>query len=158
MSKINYGRVILGGVVAGIVALALDWFSNVVLLHQLLVDNLKALNQPLTLSGSVAFGLILLEIIGGFAAVWTYAAIRPRFGAGVHTAAYAGLIGWVFIAVAITANGIQGTLGPGRFWLYSLFLGLVSSVVATIAGAALYKEAESTAAYPAGSEARQATR
>lgn len=158
MGKINYARVILGGVVAGIVATVLDWFSNAVLLHQLLIDNLKALNQPLTLSGSVAFGMILLELIGGIAAIWTYAAIRPRFGAGARTAAYAGLIGWVFIAVAMTANGIQGTLGPGRFWLYSMFLGVVSSVISTIAGAALYKEAESTAAYPAAAEARQTAR
>ncbi len=32
MGKINYGRVILGGILAGIVATLLDWFSNAVLL------------------------------------------------------------------------------------------------------------------------------
>ena len=35
MGKINYGRVILGGIVGGIVAGTLDWFFNGVLLGQL---------------------------------------------------------------------------------------------------------------------------
>lgn len=141
MGKINYGRVILGGIVAGIVATLLDGFSNIVLLGQLWADAMKSLNRPgPPMSGQAVVGGILLEIIGGIVAVWTYAAIRPRFGAGARTAAYAGLITWVFVALPTTANTLNGIFSP-RFTLYNLLFGLVSSLLATIAGAALYKEA-----------------
>jgi hypothetical protein len=42
--------------------------------------------------------------------------------------------------------------------VYSTLAGIVELVVAAIIGAALYKEAESTAAYPAAAEAPQTTR
>src|SRR5436305_14732002 len=91
VGKINYGRVVLGGLVAGIVATLLDWFSNAVLMGQLWVDAMKSLNRPMLMTGQVLGGGLLLELVGGIVAVWTYAAIRPRFGAGARTAAYAGL-------------------------------------------------------------------
>jgi hypothetical protein len=153
MGKINYGRVVLGGIVAGIVATILDWFSNTVLLGQLWAAEAKSINRTISISGPVAFGLILVEFVGGIAAVWTYAAIRPRLGAGGRTAAYAGLISWIFVSLPVTANALQGILSP-RAWFYSTLLGLVSSIVSTVAGAALYKE-EATVAYPAA--APQAT-
>ena len=154
MGKINYGRVILGGVVSGIVATLLDGFSTVVLMGQLVTETMKSLNRTTSMSGPVVLGAILIEFVGGFAAVWTYAAIRPRFGAGARTAAYAGLISWVFVALPSIGNTLNGICSP-RFTLYSLSYGLVSCVLATIAGAALYKE-EATAAYPVA--APQATR
>lgn len=154
MGKINYGRVILGGIVAGIVATMVDWFSQGVLLGPLMSDAMKSLNRPNPPSGPALFGCILLEFVFGIAAVWTYAAIRPRFGAGVRSAAYAGLITWVFASIPGTVQALIG-LFPASLSIYSSLLGLVSCVVATIAGAALYKE-EATAEYPAA--APQATR
>ena len=45
MGKINYGRVILGGVVAGTISFILWWFFNGVLLFQRWVDTTKALRK-----------------------------------------------------------------------------------------------------------------
>ena len=157
MGKINYGRVILGGIVSGIIATILDGFSNVVLLGQLMTDAMKSLNRPSSLPGPAVFGLILLEFVGGILAVWTYAAIRPRFGAGARTAVYAGLISWAFVCLPNAANALTGLFGPSLS-LYLNLLSLASSIIATIGGAALYKEAESTAAYQAVAEARQTVR
>jgi len=158
MGKINYGRVILGGVVAGIVATILDGFSQGVLLDQLMKDFAKSINRPNPISGAAIFGMILVDIVGGIAAVWTYAAIRPRFGAGTRTAVYAGLITWVFVCLPSIAQTLGG-LFPPNLTLYLNALGLVTSVVATVAGAALYKEPESTAAdYSVAAEARHAMR
>lgn len=155
MGKINYGRVILGGIVSGIVALILDWFSQGVLLIQMMTDFGKSINRPAVITGPVFFGLILVEFVGGILAVWTYAAIRPRFGAGARTATYAGLITWAFTCLPSIGQTLTG-LFPPRLTLYLNALGLVSCIVATVAGAALYKE-EATAAYPAA-EAHQAVR
>lgn len=157
MGKINYGRVILGGIVAGIIFILLDSLSNVVLLGQQWIDDAKLHNRPTSFSGPVTFGLILIEIVGGMVSIWIYAAIRPRFGPGVRTAIYTGLLQWAIFILVNTASTLQGIFGP-RVSLYSNLLGLVSILLGTIAGARLYKEAESTGEYGAATQAQQATR
>jgi hypothetical protein len=158
MSKINYVRVILGGVVGGIAAGFLDWFLNGVLMGQHWVDAMKSLNRPNALSGAFLFCLFLVYSIGGILIVWVYAAIRPRFGAGVRTAIYSGVVAWVFaILLPSTMDAVEGLYSP-RLMLYATFAGIVELVVAAVIGAALYKEAESTTAYPAAAEARQTAR
>jgi hypothetical protein len=145
MGKINYGRVILGGIVGGIIAGFLDWFLNGVLMGQLW--EVKSLNRPNAFSGAFLFCLFLAFSIGGILLVWVYAAIRPRFGAGVRTAVYAGLVVWAFAALLPNMmNAVTGLYSP-RLMLYSTLAGIVELVVGAIAGAALYKEPEPT---PAG--------
>ena len=147
MGKINYGRVILGGIVGGIIAGFLDWFLNGVLMGQLWEDAMKSLNRPNAFSGAFLFCLFLTYSIGGILLVWVYAAIRPRFGAGVRTAVYTGLVVWAFVALLPNImNAVTGLYSP-RLMLYSALAGIVELVVGAIAGAALYKEAEGT---PAG--------
>ena len=158
MSKMNYGRVILGGVIGGIVAGFLDWFLNGVLMAQPWTDAMKSLNRPTAFSGAFLFCLFLAFSVGGILIVWIYAAIRPRFGAGMRTALRAGLLAWAFaILLPNMMNAVTG-LYSARLMLYATGTGLVEIVVGAMIGAALYKEAESTAAYPAGAEARQAAR
>ena len=142
MGKINYGRVILGGIVGGIVAGTLDWFFNGVLLGQLWTDAMKSLNRPLAFSGPafLPLGVYLPFIVGGILVVWVYAAIRPRFGAGVRTAVYAGLTAWAFAGLLpSTSNYVMGIFS-GRLMLYSTLFFIVETVVSAIVGAALYKE------------------
>jgi len=147
MGKINYGRVILGGIVGGIIAGFIDWFLNGVLMGQLWEDAIKSLNRPNAFSGAFLFCLFLTYSIGGILLVWVYAAIRPRFGAGVRTAVYAGLVAWAFAGLLPNMmNAVTGLLSP-RLMLYSTLGMIVELVVGAIAGAALYKEAEPT---PAG--------
>ena len=159
MGKINYGRVILGGIVGGIVAGILDWFLNRFFLGQLWTDAMKALNLPKAFSGAFLFCVFLVYSVGGILTVWMYAAIRPRFGAGVRTAVYAGLVAWAFSGLLPnTMNTITGLYSP-RLMLYSTLFGIVEIVGGAIVGAALYKEVEATAAdYPAAAGAHQTTR
>ncbi|SPE34518.1 membrane hypothetical protein [Acidobacteriia bacterium SbA2] len=147
MGKINYGRVILGGIVGGIIAGFIDWFLNGVLMGQLWEDAIKSLNRPNAFSGAFLFCLFLTYSIGGILLVWVYAAIRPRFGAGVRPAVYAGLVAWAFAGLLPNMmNAVTGLYSP-RLMLYSTLGMIVELVVGAIAGAALYKEAEPT---PAG--------
>lgn len=140
MGSINLGRVILGGFVAGIIIDVFEFFLNGVLLADQWPGVMASINRP-------AIGMhdvILFNIIGlieGVVAVWTYAAIRPRFGAGVKTAIYAGGLTWVTAyALATTTPVIMGVF-PLRMACVMVAVGLVEIVVATIAGAWLYKEA-----------------
>jgi hypothetical protein len=154
MGKINYGRVVLGGVVGGLVAGFLDWFLNGVLMGQHWVNAMNSLNRPNALSGAFLFCLFLVYSVGGILIVWVYAAIRPRFGAGVPTAIYAGLVAWVLaIVLPSTMDAVEG-LYSLRLMLYVMLAGVVELVVAAIIGAALYKEVESTTAYPAAAATR----
>ena len=158
MGKINYSRVILGGIVGGIIAGFFDWFLNGVLMGQLWEDQMKSLNRPNAFSGAFLFCLFLAFSIGGILVVWVYAAIRPRFGPGIRTAVYAGLAVWAVGALMNMMNAVTGLYSP-RLMLYSTLAGIVQTVVGTIAGAALYKEAEPTpAGKPAAAEARQTMR
>ena len=159
MGKINYSRVILGGIVAGLIAGFFDWFLNGVLMGQMWEDAMKSLNRPNAFSGAFLFCLFLAFSIGGILLVWVYAAIRPRFGAGVRTEVYAGLVVWAFAALLPNMmNAVTGLYSP-RLMLYSTLAGIVQTVVGTIAGAALYKEAESTpAGKPVAAAARQTMR
>ncbi len=141
MGKINIGRVILGGIVAGIVYNILDLFVNGVLLGSRWDAGLIALGHTgISTNQNVWFWVV--GFIGGIVAVWLYAAIRPRFGAGVKTAVCAGLFTWVFSFVLPNAVYMCVLhLFSRHLALYTTAGALVETVVGTIAGAALYKEA-----------------
>ena len=140
MGKINLGRVILGGIIAGIVADVLSFLVDGVLLASRWNDGMKRLGQgDLSTNQLILFNL--LGIVCGIALIWIYAAIRPRFGAGVKTAIYAGLAVWV-VGVLIPNLSFMWVTGLfGRhLTAYTTLGGLVEIVVAAIAGASLYKE------------------
>jgi len=94
MGKINFGRVILGGIVAGIVGDILGYLVDGLMLAPQWAAGMKALGRPeLSVSQSVAFSII--GLVYGILMVWLYAAIRPRYGPGRQIAVLAGLAIWV---------------------------------------------------------------
>jgi hypothetical protein len=93
-------------------------------------------------SKNLWIGFDVLGIVGGIVAVWLYAAIRPRFGAGLATAIRAGVVVWFLGTLLPNATFMYvGGLFSKHLALYTTLGGLVEVVVGTIAGAALYKEA-----------------
>lgn len=161
MGKINYGRVIVGGIVGGIVAASLDWFFNGVLLGQRWTDTVKALNHPDAFTAApVTFlvGVYLIFIVGNILMIWMYAAVRPRLGAGVRTAVYVALVTWALGFVLPNSFWLLMGIFGRRLLFYSTLAGIVEVVVGAIIGAALYKEAVSAPAdYPVAAGARQTT-
>ncbi len=140
MGKINIGRLILGGIVAGIVADVLDYLVDGLWLQQGWSDAMLALDHP-NFEGNQIIWFNVLGIIGGLVAIWIYAGIRPRFGAGWKTAVYAGLAVWV-MGVLIPNVGFMYIMGlfSKHLTLYTTVGGLLEVVGGTVAGAALYKE------------------
>ena len=141
MGKINISRWILGGIVAGVVGDAIESLFEAVWLGPQWNWAMRALGKPdLTTHQIVEFNMVGLVI--GFAAVWIYAGIRPRFGAGWKTAVYAGLAAWVLSSlVANTFFMVIPYTYPHHLALYATIVDLVACVIATVAGAALYREA-----------------
>jgi hypothetical protein len=140
MGKINIGRVILGGLVAGIVANLLGFLVDGVLLGSMWNDRMQKLNHP-ALSSTQLIEFNLLGLACGIALIWIYAAIRPRFGAGVKTAVYAGVAVWVVgvLIPNLSFMWVTGLFGR-RLTAYTTAGAFIEIVVGAIAGAALYKE------------------
>jgi hypothetical protein len=143
MGKINIGRVILGGLVAGIVANILGYLVDGKMLASMWNDGMKRLGQGAVSTNQIIL-FNLLGLVCGIALIWIYAAIRPRFGAGVKTAVYAGLAVWVIgiLIPNLSFMWVTGLFGR-RLTAYTTAGSLVEIVVAAIAGAALYKESAS---------------
>ena len=140
MERINIGRVILGGIVAGIVGNILGFLVDGVILAPQWTAALKVLGKgDFTTNQIVAFNVI--GLVYGVFAVWLYAAIRPRYGAGPKTALLAGLAVWV-AGVLLPNVSMMGVVGlfPQDLTVMTTVAGIVEWAVAILAGAALYKE------------------
>ncbi len=140
MGKINIGRVLLGGIVAGLVADVLGYLVDGLLLAPRWGDELMALGREDFIPAQLIW-FNVLGLIGGIAVIWIYAAIRPRFGAGPMTAVFAGLVVWV---VGSLIPNVSFMLVVGlfshRLAAYTTAGALVEIVAGALAGATLYKE------------------
>ncbi len=139
MGKINAGRVILGGLLAGLVMNVGEYVLNGVILHDDWDSAMRSLGkQPI--GGQAIAVFLALGFLVGIVAVFVYAAIRPRFGAGAKTAIWAGLIVWALTSL-FTAIGQWPTgIFPTKLLLVPLVWELIQNPIATVAGAWLYKE------------------
>ena len=142
MGKINWNGVILGGILAGIIIDVGEYVLHGVLLGPEWREVMEALGRPLqeTLGNMVFY--VLLGLAYGILAVWLYAAIRPRYGAGPRTALYAGVGVWLLGYLLPTLSVVPMGLYPGHLIRIALLGGLAEILVATLAGAWLYKEQE----------------
>ena len=139
MGRINLGRVIIGGLVAGVIVNIFEYILNGVMLSDQWTELMRSIGKaPLGTNEIIAFNVF--GFISGIVAVWTYAAIRPRFGAGPMTAVYAAVLTW--ITVYVLADSMPTIMGifPMSMTLMLVGVGLIEIVVATLVGAFLYKE------------------
>ena len=141
MAAINTGKVIAGGLLAGLVANAFDFVTNTYILAadwQAFATS-HNMDPALMTSPTVAGTWIAIDFLFGVILVWTYAAIRPRFGAGPATAVLAGLAIYAATTLVVFGFTMMGLLTMTLFVKGSL-AAIVSTLVASVAGAALYKE------------------
>jgi hypothetical protein len=139
MSRINVVRVILGGLLAGLVVNISETILNVVVVASSMEAALHERNLP-PLGIQPIIGFVVMAFLLGIATVWLYAAIRPRFGAGPGTAVIAGVAVWFF---AYLYSGVGTTLMnflPAGLMTLTLAWGLVEIVLGALAGAWVYRE------------------
>jgi len=139
MGKINLGRVILGGLLAGLIISISEYVLNT----YVMADDTSELLQRLGLAEigtNQIIGFIVLTFVLGIVMIWLYAAIRPRFGAGVKTAIIAAVVVWIFGLLAGLSDVIVGLIPAGTLVLPAIW-GLVETIVAAVAGAWVYQEA-----------------
>jgi hypothetical protein len=139
MSKINLARVILGGLVAGVVLNIGEFLLNDVVLGTQMREFFARFGLPEPGNRFVVVA-VLLTLILGIVIVWMYAAMRPRLGPGPKTAICAGLLAW--FGIYLYSGVINGMVlqVPTNIVLIALVWGAVQYAVGAIAGAWLYKE------------------
>ncbi len=139
MGKINWGRVIGGGVVAGAVLNVFDFLVNGLLLGDQWNAAMSAMGKG-EMGGSMIMWFVAVDFLLGIAAVWLYAAIRPRFGAGPKTAAWAGLFVWFLLGLLHTMAEAPMGMFPANLYWTSTAAALVFMPLAVVVGAWWYKE------------------
>ena len=139
MAGIQMGRVIAGGRVAGLIVNIGETILNVPLAGAAMEQALQARNLPPVGGGAIAYFVVMCFRLG-ILIVWTYATVRPRLGPGPKTAVIVALVAWFMTLV--WSGGTQVAMGvmPLRLTLLGLAWGLGEFVIASVAGARLYRE------------------
>jgi hypothetical protein len=140
---INTGKVVTGGLAAGVVLAILDFLVNGLLLAGANRAAMTALNPTLAEgmeSSGVMIAYIVLDLVFGLLLVWTYAAMRPRFGPGPKTAVFAGLQVWCVAFLLYLSMTIMGMWAWGYFATVSVAM-VVIMLIGALVGGMLYKEA-----------------
>ena len=139
MAGISMGRVIAGGLVAGLIVNIGETILNVPLAGAAMEQALQARNLPPVGGGAIAYFVVMCFLLG-IVMVWTYAAVRPRLGAGPKTAVIVALLAW-FMSLA-WSGGSQVAMGimPFKLTLVGLAWGLGEMIIASLAGTRLYRE------------------
>ena len=140
MGKINFGRVLLGGLVAGIVLNIGEYLLNDKVFGAQMKEYFAKHNFPNPDGKAIAVAVVMTFILG-IVIVLGYAAIRPRFGPGPKTAIIAALFAWFGIYFFNNVLGAAFGFVPTSFLPIALAWGLVEYIIAALVGAWLYKEA-----------------
>jgi len=139
---INTGKVLVGGVVAGVVMNVIDFIVNMFIVGDRMKAETDAFKPGLSdqmMSTNTMISYIVMDFVLGFALIWTYAAIRPRFGPGIKTASYAAILFWILAGIFLSGYLHMGMMSTG-LWFTFAFLGLVNFLLSAWAGAKFYTE------------------
>jgi hypothetical protein len=138
MSKVPIGKVLLGGVLAGVVLCALDYLVQNYVLATDWENAAHLRNVDLYLMGgpNALILMCVIDFVLGQILVLTYAAIRPRFGPGAGTATIAGFL--MFVPLALSLATFAGVFISWELYVRQTALTLVATVLAALAGAWIY--------------------
>lgn len=145
---INTRKVVIGGLAAGVVLNLIDFLSNGVVFADRMRADANMFkpglgDQMAVMDGGAIATYVAMDFVVGLLLVWTYAAIRPRFGPGAKTAVYVAIVFWIFGAITTSGFMHMGIMSSGLWFQYAL-VWLVNLLLAVLAGGMVYKE-DSTA-------------
>ena len=141
MSAINTGKVLIGGLLAGLVMNVLDFVNGMYIMGEEFRSNAQRLGlDPAQMeSGAGMATWVTIDFLMGILLVWTYAAMRPRFGPGPSTAVKAAIVPW--LAIGLIMFGLtQGGIMTMSIWVKMSAISLVINMIGSVVGAWAYKE------------------
>ena len=141
MGKINLGRVLIGGLLSGLIINIGEFVLNGMILADEMNAAMAALNKPPVDQAMIAW-FVLFGFGLGFMLVWVYAAIRSRLGPGIPTAICAAAVVWGLSYLYPNLFMLIIGIFPTGMIITATIWGLVELAIAGIAGAWLYTEAK----------------
>jgi len=139
---INTGKVLIGGIAAGVVMNIIDFISYSFILGARMKAESDAFKPGMAdqmMGASSMVTNIVMDLVLGILLVWTYAAIRPRFGPGLKTAVYAAVLFWLLAGIFLSGYLHMGMMSTGLWMQFALF-GLVNFLISAWVGARIYTE------------------
>lgn len=141
MGKINFGRVLLGGIVAGIVLNVGEFILNEKIMGAEMKEMMAKHNFVMPTGPNFIIMAVGMTFVLGIVMVCVYALIRPRLGPGPKAAIVAALIMWFGVYLYNAGFFIMLFGSPVQSMAIANVWGVVEYGVASIVGAYLYKEA-----------------
>ena len=138
----NTSKVVVGGLVAGVVLNVIDWFVYTRLLVNQMTAAMEAYkpgSSAMMMSGNAITIYVITDFVFGLLLVYTYAAVRPRLGPGPRTAATVAGLFWLFATFINASQLVIGMMDKNLFWEVSL-IQLITLVLGTWFGAMVYTE------------------
>jgi hypothetical protein len=139
---INILRLILGGVVAGVILNIITGIANASILagdFQNWANGMGNRLHPAAQPVQICFWVVMC-LIDGMVGVFLYAGIRLRLGGGVKTALLAGLLVWTVGRLCVALDMFALGVFPWQILAGQTILGLIAILPAVLVGAWIYKE------------------
>jgi len=142
MGKTNYGRLILGAVVAGVIYFVCDGTIHGALLGHYHMAAVTRMTPNPTADNTSYIYFALFDLGKGLVAMLIYLAARARCGPGPKTAVWAGLVAWLAVEVLPSIEWMPFPFYEKSFFVKVMALELLPMVLGAVIGAWLYKDAE----------------
>jgi hypothetical protein len=142
MTKINWMRLFIGGLIATVILFVTDGLLHENVFHtywEYVYQGIGA-HEPQTSHGMAILYFLVFEIGRGFTAIFIYVLMRPFHGAGPKTAVMAAVVAWLAFSVAGPAQFIPLGFYGRRLWVMVAAAQLVTSIGANLIAGALYKD------------------
>ena len=139
---INTQKVVVGGIAAGVAVGVVDYVVNGILLAEQNDAAMSALSPEIAASmagGAFIVGALVIALLIGIVVAWTYALMRPRYGAGPKTAVYAAIQIWSVITLIFAGMTFAGMFTWSYFALGSVITAVELLIGTNVAGY-LYSE------------------
>jgi hypothetical protein len=140
MSRINYSRLLAGTLVAAVFYFIADGFIHGALLGPYHLAAVTRAGYPVTADNTAYIYFALFDLGKGLVALLIYVAARARFGPGIRTAAWAGVVAWLATAVLPSLEWLPFPFYEKSFFVKVIALELMPLVIGAILGAWIYKE------------------
>src|ERR1043165_4690406 len=140
MSKINWTRLIIGGIIATLILFITDGLLHEHLLHpywEYVYQGLGA-HEATTSHGVAVMYFLVFELGRGFLAMFVYVLMRAFTGAGAMTAVMSAVVAWAGFSVAGPAEFIPLGFYSKHLWAMTAGAQLITSVAANLLAAWLY--------------------
>ncbi len=139
--KINWTRFAIGALVVTLICFLTDGFMHERLLGSEweVVYHRFGTSEPPHQPTSIIY-FVIFEIGRGVLSMFLYVLMRGCCGAGPKTAVFAAIAAWFAFSLTGPAQFIPLGFFSHGLWFKAGAIQLITSIVATLAGAALYKD------------------